>query len=76
MPYRKQPTWDEVKGRFMWNLVRLPLPWLWFEYNPFVIDGEGDMKPKTRTAWQDITHSLENLWVEWRRINTKAGRPD
>ncbi len=68
MPYGVQPTWGEVKARFMWNLVRLALPWKWGELNPYVLRGEGNLKPKNRTAWEDITHSAENLLVEWKRL--------
>ena len=76
MPYRQQPTREEVWARFMWNLVRLPLPWRWRDINPYVLDGEGNLKPKSRTAWEDITHSVENVYVEWRRRKSKAGIPD
>lgn len=67
MPYGVQPTWEEVVARYQWNRERLWTPSRWKELNPYVLKGEGDLKPKERTAWEDYHHSLENLWVEWRR---------
>jgi hypothetical protein len=40
----------------------------WKAYNPYMIDGEPKpdgsrgKKPVKRTAWQDVTHALKNLW--------------
>ena len=64
MPYGVQPTRREVWLRVWWNLWRLPLPWKWDELNPFVLDGEGDLLPKRRGPWEDITHSIENIWKQ------------
>jgi hypothetical protein len=68
MPYGTQPTWDDIVARYKWNVSRLLTPWRWQELNPYVLAGEGDLLPKERTAWEDIGHSLENLWREWRRL--------
>lgn len=58
---------SRVWARLWWNVWRLPLPWKWAEHNPYVLHGEGDLKPKRRTAWEDITHSVLNVWIEGKR---------
>lgn len=36
--------------------------------NPWVRAGEGDAKPKNRTGFEDVTHAIKNVAVEWGRI--------
>jgi len=45
--------------RFVWDLKNLANN----DVNPFVLVGEGDLKPKRRTAIEDIPHALKNLFV-------------
>jgi len=45
--------------RFFWNLSHLSSN----EPNPYVLNGEDDLKPKRRTAWEDLGHSFKNLWA-------------
>jgi len=45
--------------RFFWNLRNLGNDKL----NPYVLNGEDDLQPKTRTAWEDLGHSFKNLWA-------------
>ena len=45
--------------RFFWNVAHL----FSNELNPYVLHGEDDLKPKERTAREDIFHSLKNLWA-------------
>lgn len=59
MPYGTPSTPKDRWARFMWNLKHLASD----EPNPYVLEGEGDLKPKRRTAFEDITHSLKNLFV-------------
>lgn len=68
MPYQVQPTMKDVIDRLKWNFKNLGSD----EYNPFVAAGEGDSKPKNRTAWEDVTHSIKNVWVEFGRQKLKA----
>lgn len=63
MPYGKQPTMREVWARLWWDVKNIFNNRL----NPYVLHGEGDLKPKKRTAREDITHAIENVWKEWRR---------
>lgn len=63
MPYGREPTTREAWDRFTWNIRHL----FSRAYNPFVLDGEGGMKPKSRTGFEDLFHSLENLYRVWRR---------
>lgn len=56
-----KPYWD----RFVWDVKHL------FDrkaINPYVAAGEGDLKPKNRTAVEDIGHAVKNLKVEAERI--------
>lgn len=82
---RKLVPMAHVWARLRWNLVRLANPLRWLDVNPYVLRGEGDLRPKSRTPWEDITHSLENVVVEgarhvrawWQRKRAgKAGIPD
>jgi hypothetical protein len=53
--------------RLWWDISHIAT-FGWRAYNPYMIDGEpkpdGSMgkKPVKRTAWQDITHAIKNLW--------------
>ena len=76
---KPMPDMAKVWARLKWDLVRLLNPSKWSDINPYVAAGEGDAKPKKRTAWEDITHALKNLVVEGIRHfrgPTKAGIPD
>jgi hypothetical protein len=47
-------------ARVKWNLAHL------FDrksVNPYVAAGEDDLKPKQRTGWEDLFHSIKNLWA-------------
>jgi hypothetical protein len=63
MPYGQPPTMREVWARLLWDVTHLFSK----AHNPYVAAGEGDMLPKNRTALEDITHAIENVWKEWRR---------
>lgn len=65
MPYGKQPTMSEVWARVRWNLRHL----LDFKtHNPYLTDGMGGLRPKHRTGLEDLLHSLEDVYREWRRL--------
>ncbi len=36
--------------------------------NPYILNGQGDFKGARRTGFEDITHAIKNIWVEWRRL--------
>jgi len=68
MPYGKEPTMGEVWARLWWDVVNIANN----EVNPFAAAGEGGMKPKRRTAREDIGHALENVFVEgWRKLKAR-----
>lgn len=63
MPYGKEPTTREAWLRFTWNVRNL----FSRDHNPFVASGEGGFKGAKRTAFEDLFHSLENVYRVWRR---------
>ncbi len=46
-------------ARVRWNLAHL----FSNDPNPYVLAGEDDLKPKRRTGWEDLFHSIKNLWA-------------
>lgn len=74
MAYKVEPTVGEVFARFFWALKHTFVQRE--KLSPYVIDGEGDLKPVARTGWQDLGHAFENIGVElWRKLKrvVKAG---
>jgi hypothetical protein len=65
-PSRRDDQSPHLK-RLWWDISHI-VTFSWRAYNPYMIDGEpkpdGSMgkKPVKRTAWQDVTHALKNLW--------------
>ena len=59
MTYGVRAPFRERWARFTWNVTHL------FSNlaNPYVIQGQGDLEPKRRTALEDITHSFKDLFV-------------
>ena len=45
--------------RFFWNVRNL----FNNEPNPYVLNGEDGLLPKRRTAFEDLFHSIKNLWA-------------
>lgn len=76
---RPVTSWRDIFGRVWWNLWRLPLPFRWLDVNPYVLNGQGDLRPKSRHPWEDIWHSVEDIYREGVRHferPDKAGIPD
>jgi len=62
---RMRRYWD----RLGWNVSHI-LTGRWLAYNPYVLAGENDLKPKKRTAWIDLLHSIKNIWVEYGKLKS------
>ena len=60
---KMRPYW----ARLWWDISHI-ITFRWTAINPYVAAGEGDLKPKNRTAWEDVTHAIKNIWVEYARI--------
>ena len=62
----RQPSMRNVWKRLWWNMRHLGSE----QINPYVRAGEGDSRPKERTALEDLPHALKNVPVEgWRKLN-------
>jgi hypothetical protein len=46
-------------ARVGWNFAHL----LSNKANPYVLAGEDGLNPKRRTGWEDLFHSIKNLWA-------------
>lgn len=65
MPYGVEPTLRDAWNRLGWAAVHLV--YRPGDLSPYVIDGEGGLRPKNRRGWDDISHAAENVYRVWRR---------
>ena len=57
MPYGVKPTTKDKWKRLWWDIRNIAND----EPNPYTLEGEGDLKPVERTAWDDLGHAIRNI---------------